>query len=162
MSAVASDKFILATTHIRWCTGFYGFDEDHSVGFLAHFDWPLSESAIGKMFAELERLVGGRPRIKCFVVGGWKYSGYSELVRFLIKKRIDALKDDGWDIQYLPECFSNEISDLQIRYWTMPIQFNIKSGQLSPYYRHKTLRKKRMPLDKAFRLGAQRRSTDED
>lgn len=162
VSTVASGKSILATTHIRWCTGFYGHDKDHSVGFLAHFDWPFSERAIPEIFRELERKAKGRPPIECFLIGGWKCSGYSDSTRWLITKRVNDLKNDGWNINTNFEVYSNEKSNLQIRYWTMPFQFNIKTGELSSYSRHRTLRKKGVPLKNLIRISAQRRPDTED
>lgn len=162
VSTIASGKYILGTTHVRWCTAFYGYDVDHTIGFLAHFDWPFSERAIPQIFSEIEAQSKGKPQIKCFLIGGWNYSLYSNLTRWLAEKRIKSLVEAGWDIELNQKEFSTQSSDLQVCFCTMPIQFDIRTGKLSQYSRYRQLRDKGVPLANALKVSAQRRHSGDD
>jgi len=73
VSSPSDDRYVLATTNIVYCTGFYGHDLNHTVGFLCHFDLPWSTGSLPCVFNELLKHIPKETKLQCYLVGGWSF-----------------------------------------------------------------------------------------
>ena len=68
----SSSKPVLRTRNVRWCTTWYGWDSEHRVAFMAHFDRPASARVIAPMIDEILLHVPPGTRIQSVVEGGYR------------------------------------------------------------------------------------------
>ncbi len=61
----------LATPNIVHCTGFYGYDEQKQIAFMAHYDFPCSTGSLPYLFKKIKKHVGDSRIIYVFIFGGW-------------------------------------------------------------------------------------------
>ena len=136
-------KHILATTKILYCTGFYGYDINHVIGFLCHFDFPWSTGSLPYVFDALEKHVHRERQINCYIVGGWSFRfWWSRHTRRKIRKYISHLNNCGWNINLNEKLYNNQCLSLCKDGWSMALQLDVRNGHVRPYSKSPMIRKK--------------------
>lgn len=63
---------VLRTRNVRWCTAWYGWDSEHRVAFMAHFDRPASARDIKPIVDEILQHVSPGATLHTVVEGGYR------------------------------------------------------------------------------------------
>ena len=83
----------LATRNVRWCTAWVGWDAINEVGFLCHFDSPISARSTLAVMKAIRSHVGDDHHFESSLFGGLSWLlGYSQKTRSLICQAADDNK----------------------------------------------------------------------
>lgn len=67
-----AEKPVLRTRNVRWCTTWYGWDSEHRMAFMAHFDRPASAKNITPIVDEMLKHVSPGATLHTVVEGGYR------------------------------------------------------------------------------------------
>lgn len=101
-------QHILATSSLRYCTCFYGYDKNMKVGFLAHYDHFSSPCSLPDIFYNLSfHITPSSGPICVFMGGGWYLLSW--FTRLMIKYQIRKVKKNTtWNICLTEEEYTNK------------------------------------------------------
>lgn len=146
-----SQKHILATPGIKHCTCCCGFDEEKTLGFMAHYDTPFSLLSLPCLILSTFPNYKKSYKVQVFISGGWCFF-WSPIVRLLITfllkyfSRKRNLEITVLKYKYQPSCTTqgyqlNIKKGKFLKYSKIPILRGKKKGNLNPvakFYNHNT------------------------